>query len=154
MKKIINFALFLMCFTILSCKKSENNSTSNNTSSPFTVKYEIIPTSKVSASWDKPIISYINSTGQLQTESVSNLSDISTWSKTITVTSTARPLQLSLLVTTTYPNYYLVLEKAGSLTQNIYVNGTLMASSTNQSSNQVTSFGYKIIVASINHTIQ
>jgi hypothetical protein len=135
MKKII----YMICISILvlqSCSSDSNNngSNNNNVSSPFTVRYELRTTSNVHSSWGAPMVTYVNSTGQQQTESVPSLSSTNPWIKTITVTSTTRPLQLNLLLSTQPANVYrLWLSNVGSITQNIYVNDVLVASSINQS---------------------
>lgn len=135
MKKI----LFNLCLLIIlqSCSSdSSNTSNTNNNaiSSPFTVRYELRTTANVHSSWGSPMVTYVNSTGQQQTESVPNLTATNPWIKTISVTSTTRPLQLNLLLSTQPANIYrLWLSNAGSVTQNIYLNNVLVASSTNQS---------------------
>lgn len=131
----MNFKLLSLIALILinfSCKK-DNNNTSNSISSPFDVKYEIIASSKVTASFNYPMITYVNNTGQLQTESITSVLPGSPWVKSVSVTTTSRPLQLSLLLSANNPAYYLVLQNSGSVVQNLYVNGSLVASSTNQS---------------------
>jgi hypothetical protein len=132
MKKIIIPLLITLLF---SCKKDSNStsSTSASISSPFTVKYEVLPSAVVTTSFGFPNIFYVNSTGQPETMSLSNLSVAIPWSKTITITTTTRPLQLNLQAAASNAAYYLVLDKAGSITQNLYINGSLKATSTNQS---------------------
>jgi hypothetical protein len=63
-------------------------------------------------------------------------------------------LQLSLLISGNNPNYYLILANAGSITQNLYINGVLKASSTNQSDSQP-SLGswYRITIPAITYTV-
>jgi hypothetical protein len=140
MKKII----FPLIITLLfSCKKDGGSTPGSNISSPFTVKYEIVPTGTVTSSWGAPNIFYTNATGQTETESVSSLSNASLWSKTITITTATRPLQLNLQASTIAGSYYLILDKPGSLTQNIYINGSLKASSTNQSETNPTGINSK-----------
>ena len=132
-----------------------DNSNTNSISSPFIVKYEVITTSNVYSSFGTPRIAYVNSTGQQQTESVSNLTPSNPWIKTVTVTATTRPLQLNLLLSTLPPDVYrLWLSNAGSITQNIYVNGTLVASSTNQSVTTDNGFGeYNINIIALDYAI-
>lgn len=136
----MNFKLLSLATLILinfSCKK-ENNNTNNNITSPFEIKYEIICTSKVKASLYNLVVSYINSTGQIQTESLSDISSGSPWVKNVNVTSSSRPLELNLLLSSSYPSYYLILQNSGSIVQNLYINGVIVASSTNQSESQPT----------------
>jgi hypothetical protein len=132
MKKII---LPLLITLLFSCKKDSNStsSTSASISSPFTVKYEALPSAVVTTSFGFPNIFYVNSTGQPETASLASLSVAIPWSKTITITTTTRPLQLNLQAAASNASYYLVLDKAGSITQNLYINGSLKATSTNQS---------------------
>jgi hypothetical protein len=153
MRKIISLISVLLLI-LQSCSSGDNNSNSNSISSPFTVKYEIISTSQVRASYNSPMITYNNSTNQTQTESVTNLTATTPWSKTVDITTTTRPLQLSLLISGNNPNYYLILANAGSITQNLYINGVLKASSTNQSDSQP-SLGswYRITIPAITYTV-
>jgi hypothetical protein len=132
MKKII---LPLLITLLFSCKKDSNStsSTSASISSPFTVKYEVLPSAVVTTSFGFPNIFYVNSTGQPETASLASLSVAIPWSKTITITTTTRPLQLNLQAAASNPSYYLVLDKSGTITQNLYINGSLKATSTNQS---------------------
>ncbi len=155
MKKSVLLLIAVISMHILSCKKNEDNTTSNKVSSPFTVKYEITSSTNVysnnSYSNTSQTITYVNSTGQQQTETVTNLSDSNPWSKTITVTSGIRPLQLSLLLSS---NNQIYLSKTGQITQNIFVNGKLVASSTNQSTTTSTSGGaFYIQIIALNYTI-
>ncbi len=152
MKKII---LPLLITLLFSCKKDSNSTSSTNISSPFTVKYELVPTTVVTSSWGAPNIFYINATGQTETESVNTLSNVSVWSKTITITTAIRPLKLNLHASTIAGSYYLVLDKAGSLTQNIYINGSLKASSTNQSETSPTGIysKYRVNIPALTFTV-
>jgi hypothetical protein len=152
MKKII---LPLIITLLFSCKKDSNSTSSSNISGPFTVKYEIVPTTVVTSSWGVPNIFYVNATGQTETESVSALSNVNVWSKTITITTATRPLQLNLQASTIAGSYYLVLDKAGSLTQNIYINGSLKASSTNQSETSPTGIysKYRVNIPALTFTV-
>lgn len=136
MKKYLLLSVVLSSFVIISCTKNDDSvSSPNSVSSPFTVKYEIKTTATVRASYGLPMVTYVNSTGQKQTESISVLSANTPWSKTMTVTTTSRPLQLSLLLSTSPPDVYrLWLNSAGDIIQNMYINGALVASSTNTSS--------------------
>lgn len=147
MKKYLIITAVMFSVAVISCTKNDDNvSSPNSVSSPFTVKYEIKSTATVRSSYGLPMVTYVNSTGQKQTESISLLSANTPWSKTISVTATSRPLQLSLLLSTSPPDIYrLWLTNAGNVTQNMYVNGELVASSTNTSSNIGSEYNIKII---------
>ncbi len=156
MKKSTLMLIAFFSITVISCKKNNaSDAPSNQISSPFTVKYEITSSSNVYSSYNLPIATYVNSTGQQQTESVPSLSANTPWVKTVTVTSTTRPLQLSLLLSTSPPGVYrLYLLNSGQITQNIYVNGNLVASSTNQSSTSANGSGqFNISTIALNYTI-
>ena len=136
MKKI-NFILFVTVLLIInfSCKKSSNDDNAKITS-PFTVKYEVKTKNKVSTSFGPLTVTYVNSTGQKQTENVYQITQATPWSKTITITTSTRPLILSLLLSTTPANAYRIVVN-GEITQNLYVNDKLVASSTNTGSDNV-----------------
>lgn len=157
MKKIIY--LFSITFLILqSCSSDSNDNQTNNNNNdvltPFTVKYELRTTSTVRSSYGQPMVTYINSTGQQQTESVPNLTSNNPWIKTVTITSTTRPLQINLLLSTQPANIYrLWLTNVGSVTQNIYINGVLKASSTNQSATVPILNEYNIQLIQLNHMV-
>jgi hypothetical protein len=147
MKNLLLFFTAIFFATFISCTKNEDSvSSSNAVTSPFTIKYEVKSTATVRSSYGLPMVTYVNSTGQKQTESISVLSASTPWSKTINVTSTSRPLQLSLLLSTSPPDVYrLWLTNAGDITQNMYINGVLVASSTNTSSTVGSEYNIKII---------
>ena len=139
-------------FTFLqSCSKSN---VASNTATPFTVKYEIIASSKIISPGSSIIISYTNSSGQLQTKSFGNLS---TWNETINVTTTVRPLTMNLSIKSSGAanGGYLAIANSGTITQNIYINGTLKSSNINNSATSPNgSWGYQIAPAPINYVIQ
>ena len=120
---LCNIMLFLTC--IVSCKKENTNT--DKIKSPFTVKYEISATENTYSSYGSLLVSYVNGTGQNETESPTFLSNTTPWTKTITVTTTARPLKLSLRLSTSPVDAYRIYlkNKAGQIVQNIYVNGVL-----------------------------
>lgn len=154
MKKIF-LLLSITSLLLQSCSSSSSdNSNTNNITSPFTVKYELITTSNANSSYGYPMVTYVNSTGQQQTESVPNLTPSNPWIKTVTVTTNTRPLQLNLLLSTQPADVYrLWLSNAGSITQNIYVNNVLVASSTNQSSSEPILNQYNISLVPLQYTI-
>jgi hypothetical protein len=156
MKNYLLFLTIILTATIISCTKKEDSVSSlNNVTSPFTVKYEVKSTATVHASYGLPMVTYVNSTGQKQTESISVLSANTPWSKTISVTTTSRPLQLSLLFSTSPPDVYrLWLTNAGDIIQNMYVNGVLIASSNNTSSIIANSGEYNIKIVGLDYTIK
>lgn len=156
MKKLFIYLFLILSVTIISCTKTEDsNSSSSNVSSPFTVKYEVISTSNAYASWGMPMVTYVNSTGQKETESVSSLSTARAWSKTVNVTTPTRPLNLNLLLSTSPPDVYrLWLKSAGEITQNLYVNGTLVASSSNKSSTISSDSQYDIKIIALDYTVK
>jgi len=80
---------------------------------------------------------YTNATGQIETGSGMNDGDM-TWSKTITVATGTRPLFIQLGQATVQ------MSSAGSVTANIYINGTLKASSNNSSISN-SGFFYSIV---------
>ena len=127
MKKVLYIiATILVGFT--SCKK-DTTSTTSSTPSPFTLKYEIkssVPI-VVAGAGNPNLILYTNGTNQSES---SIFTSGTNWTKTITVTTNNRPfialLQLSNNIQLSAP---------GTLTGNIYLNGSLIANSTNQSIN-------------------
>lgn len=152
MRKIL-LLLPIALLLLQSCSSNDNNSSTGSTSGPFTVKYEVITTSNVHSSFGSPMVTYVNSTGQQQTESVPSLTPTNPWTKTVSVTSVTRPLQLNLLLSTQPANIYrLWLSNVGSITQNIYLNGVLVASSTNQSAT-VTSSEYNIQLVALGYSV-
>ncbi len=147
--------LAIITLTIIqSCSKSEDNSTNSN--SPFLVRYEIISTSNVISPGSTINISYTNATGQLQTENFSNSSNLNNWNKSFNVTATNRPLTLNLsMISSAAANGgYLAMSNAGTITQNIYINGTLKSSNVNNSANTSNSWGFQVAPAPINYTVQ
>ena len=133
---LIFFALFCN-----SCSKKETTITTNNTvKSPFTLKYEIIsssdiyvPTGGVGAD-----INIVNGTGQSEIK-IDFISG-KTWSYTVNVTSTQRPIICRLINTST-----LWTKSTGTITGNIYINGTLKATATNPISSLGANYNYAVI---------
>lgn len=150
MKNYISFVCVI--FTLFqSCSKSDEN----NEASPFTVKYEIISSSKIISPGSSVIISYTNSTGQLQTKSFSSSDNLISWNETINVTSAIRPLTLNLSITSSGAanGGYLAIANSGTITQNIYINDILKSSNINNSTSTNNSWGYKIAPTPINHIV-
>ena len=124
MKSKINsiFVILTLVILISSCS-NDSNSTSGN----FTLKYEIITSSQVTAD---PLggfttIAYTNGTGQI----ITDYSFVSgtTWTKEVTVTTPNRPFVASLVPIT--GGVY--LNAPGTVTSNLYVNGVRVAQSIN-----------------------
>lgn len=122
-KTLAGLTVIALLLTVLSSCKKDDTSTSGN----FTVKYEIITSSPIASSeLSSGILVYTNGTGQV--EAVQNVLQSGTsWSKTVTVTTSTRPLQLSLSPASAR------LSAPGSITSNIYINGVIKATSTGQS---------------------
>jgi len=129
MKKALNI-LFILIVGFTSCKKDTTSST-NSTPTPFTLKYEIkssVPIVVAGAGTNNfNIIYYKNGTNQNES---SIFTSGTNWTKTITVTTNNRPFIASLQL----PNN-IQLSAPGTLTGNIYLNGSLIANSINQSIN-------------------
>lgn len=124
MKRTIKSILVITSAVLLSvsCKKSSSN-TSNSTSGNFTLKYEIIATSSiVRLNGAFPSITYENGTQAPETDN--SFTSGTTWSKELTVTTPNRPFE-AILTTS------IGLSSPGTVTANIYVNGTIVSHSTN-----------------------
>jgi len=144
MKKKLFFSL-AVCILILSCEKSDESK--NKITSPFTVMYEIQATSLLFSSWGSTVIKYTNGTGQTDTQSMDY---VYAWSETVNINTEIRPLNLVLhLSPNNSENLYFMLYEAGSLTSNIYINGSLVATSICQSSINSNGTGYKISIEDI-----
>lgn len=124
--KNTTLTVLFIALTFLSCSKSETSG-SGSTSSPFTLKYEIICDKSITTTYlgqpFLPTISYINGTGQA--EFSSTFTSGTTWTKTITVTDTRRPFLVMLGADG------LSLTSSGNVIANLYVNGVKKATSTN-----------------------
>jgi hypothetical protein len=112
--------LTLSIFIFSACKKEKNTPPT-----PITVKYEIISTSPIKDTTVIGSIKYTEANGADQTVS-DFLPGYTTWTKTITLTSTTRPLTLKLSTPT---NYF--VESQASVTGKIYVNDIEYVRSTN-----------------------
>lgn len=131
--KIINLLVICLFISLLSCSK--DNTTNNSIKSPFTVKYELICSSSIQTNFLGqqafiPEIGYTNGTGQ--NELSNSFTSGTTWSKTITVTDSRRPLTLFFGVNK------MILSAAGKVTGNIYIDGKLNATVTNPTINEGT----------------
>lgn len=155
MKNFISI-FFVLCTFLQSCSRGNEDNNSSNVKSPFTVKYEIISSSKIISPGSSVVISYTNSLGQLQTESFSGTSNLITWNKSINVESIVRPLTLNLSIKSsgTTNGGYLAISNSGTITQNIYINGTLKSSNISNSTNTNNSWGYMIDPSPINFIVQ
>lgn len=157
MKKIkilFTLLLFTLSMICISCTKNEDSvSSTDNISSPFTIKYEIIANSQIISPGSSVIISYTNSSGQLQTE---NFNSLINWNKSINVTTTVRPLMINLSIMSSGAanGGYLAIANSGTITQNIYINGDLKSSSINNSASTSNPWGYMISSSPINYTIK
>jgi hypothetical protein len=112
--------LTIVVFLFAGCEK---DSSSGN----VTLKYEIVSTSAFSPVFSSGVqvappltVNYINETGQQQNEQINTNS--STWSKTIQLTATQRPI-IIMFNTTAY-----TASEQGTGVVKLYVNGVLKAS--------------------------
>jgi hypothetical protein len=125
MKKI--FSIILL-YTFLSSFTPDNPTTPST--GAVTVKYEIIlssPLIQLAPTLATPTIIYKKSTAL--DESVYDFNyGSSSWTKTVNITAT-RPFPTTLQSTTLY------ISTAGTITANIYVNGVIKATQTNQTQN-------------------
>lgn len=117
--------LTIVAFLFTGC---ENDSSSGNgtSSGNVTLKYEIVSTSAFSpvflngAQFSPPLnVTYTNESGQPQSEQINT--NTSTWSKTIQLTATQRPIIISFN-TTAY-----TATATGTGVVRVYVNGVLKA---------------------------
>jgi hypothetical protein len=134
MKKLI--LLMFTAVMLIGCEKSKDEL--NDTSKTFTVKYEIITTQDILAVLGPTPIIYTNGTGQMET--VNNFTSGKSWEKTVIVTITNRPLPLILFPEPIY------LKSAGTVTGNIYINGTKKATVTNSTTNVGGIYGATILL--------
>ena len=119
MKQILTL-LTIVAFLSTGCKK---DSSSGN----VTLKYEIVS----SSAFDTAIlgippltVTYTNETGQSQSEQINT--NASTWSKTIELTATQRPIMISLVASGYTAN------STGTSEARLYVNGVVKANVTSQ----------------------
>lgn len=124
------------------CKKNNGNNGTNGTSGSFTVKYELTCSAGTTIKIVNGLASfgYTNVTGQVEYDNA--FSSGSLWTKSLTVTTTQRPLQL------VFEAISATLTDPGFATGSIYINGTLKATSTYQVS---TPNG--VVVMLLNHTV-
>ena len=146
----------VLCTFLQSCSRGNEDNNSSIVKSPFTIKYEIISSSKIISPGSSVVISYTNSLGQLQTESFSGTSNLITWNKSINVESIVRPLTLNLSIKSSGATNggYLAISNSGTITQNIYINGILKSSNISNSTNTNNSWGYMIDPSPINFIVQ
>jgi hypothetical protein len=142
MKKLLLSSLLLFIVVIFNSCSSNNTAggqvNPNSVGSPFTLKYEYVLTSPaLNGPLGSQTFIYTNATGQVETASGLTNGDM-TWTKTITVTTGTRPLFIQLGQATVQ------MSSAGSVTANIYINGTLKASSNNPSVSN-SGFFYSIV---------
>ena len=121
---------------------------------PFVIKYEILTSAGVSASSLTPIVSFTNSTGQIDVENITTLNSTKPWVKELTITSETRPLEINLLISAKAEGLYLKLDKQGTITQNVYKDNKLVASSTSQSSNINFFGGFQINVNKLVYKVE
>ncbi len=125
----ITISIFLVSYLFLSGCSSNNTAggqvNPNTVGTPFTVKYELLTTSQF-ADVGLQLIQYSNSTGQNENIQT-NLAGLNYWSKSINVTASQRPLPLLFNC-----DVFVYITTPGSVTINMYINGSLKASSTYQ----------------------
>ena len=127
MKNVFYSLILLTTILLSSCTPDTPVDTS--TSSPFTLKYEIISSSQIfSTTSSNQHVIFTNATQQPQIDSIPSGSIL--WTKELTVTTSNRPF-ISLLEV---PFSALKLNMQGTVTGNIYVNGIKVASVTNPTS--------------------
>ena len=119
MKKLFYSAVVITALLVSSC--SPDTPVNTGTSSPFTLRYEIITSSPIVSNPASQGIGYTN--GTQQTEFDNSFTSGSSWIKEITVTSTNRPFNTALV---TGPGS-ITLSAPGTVTGNIYLNGNQVA---------------------------
>ena len=150
--------IFSLSFLILFSCSSGDDSSSNNNSDSITVKYEITASTSqgVHSSFGEPIITYVNGTSQFEIGTVldGEINSSAPWSKSVEITTSTRPLQLSLLLSTSPPEVYrLYLMDEGTVTQNLYINDELEASATYMSEQTSNNNQYDVNILPLDYTI-
>ena len=126
MKKLFYSAVVIINVLMSSC--TPESPVNTGTTTPFTLKYEIVnsaPLVRVN-NFGTPV-NYINSTGQEQYDTIPTGATI--WTKEIIINSSNTPFFASM-----YGSNIYIQSTSGSITGNIYVNGTLVATQINQTS--------------------
>lgn len=119
MKQLLTL-LTIVAFLFTGCKK---DSSSGN----VTLKYEIVSSSAFASTiYGLPPlrVTYTNETGQSQSEQINT--NTSTWSKTIELTATQRPIMIALTAIGITAN------STGTSEARLYVNGVVKANVTSQ----------------------
>jgi hypothetical protein len=120
------FYLLILLTTILLSSCTPDSPVNTGTTTPFTLKYEIVNSAPlVRVNNFRTTVNYINSTGQEQYDTIPTGATI--WTKEIIINSSNTPFFASMYVSNIY-----IQSTSGSITGNIYVNGTLVATQLNQ----------------------
>lgn len=158
-----NAILSVLCLVILStsCSKDEAKSETSTNPSTVNVKYEIIASSDVRTSngVNNPQISitYTNSAGQQQIETMNYPNNFRTWNKTFNLTNTNRPLQLRLNMSNLTPiTYNFTIQNGGTVKMNLYLDGVLTKSETRTSDSSYLpgTNWYNIAIFDLAYTVQ
>ena len=124
MKKLFYSAAVITALLMSSC--TPDTPVNTGTSSPFTLKYEIITSSPIFAFAGNtyPTISYANGTQQNETDN--SFTSGTTWTKEVIVTTPNRPFYATCTaITGALPS--IVITNPGTVTSNIYINGVQVA---------------------------
>lgn len=140
---LLLFSFSIILFLLPSCKKDNTPSPTplkNVIASPFTVKYEIFWSQDLAGANDigySPA-NYPKSNSNLIHELIKYPEK--TWTKTITVTTSIRPLEIHLQTD-------MQLYETGTVTLNIYINGTLVITDTEvitRNNSTIRAIGWKV----------
>ena len=130
--------LTIVAFLFTGCD-NDSSSGNGNSSGNVTLKYEIESTSAFTPAFINGVqffpplnVTYINETGQQQSEQINT--NTSTWSKTIQLTASQRPIGILFNATAYTTN------ASGTGIVRIYMNGVLKASQNIQITNFSTGF--------------
>ena len=125
MKKLFYTAVVIITVLMSSC--TPDSPVNTGTTTPFTLKYEIVTSAPlVRVNNFANSVLYINSTGQEQYDTIPTGATI--WTKEITINSSNTPFFARMEGT----SFIYIQSTSGSITGNIYVNGTLIATQLNQ----------------------
>lgn len=139
MKKLL--FLFTIVFSLCLTSCSPDNPANTGTSTPFTLRYEIITSSPIVVPLTGTGITYENGTQQPETDN--SFTSGTTWTREVTVTTPNRPF-IAMLITG------LNLSAPGTIIGRIYVNGTQVANVQNPTQVQGTSGNNGVVSMSYN----